>query len=99
MKNFIMVAVAGVLCAGCAANAKSWNRPNSTAAQIEADQKICAYEAQLSIGPGQQTQVYGANMGGAIGAGIGDGIANAIRTNQLELMCMEARGYRLTEAK
>jgi hypothetical protein len=98
MKNFIIVAVACALCAGCGANAKLWKRPGSTAAQVEADQKICAYEAQLGIGPGQHTQA-GIGMGANIGAGIGDGIADAIRTNQLELMCMEARGYRLTEAK
>lgn len=86
-----LVAICSAL-AGCA-TANQWTRPGASAAQAEADLKVCRYQAELGIGSGQQTQVYGANMGAAIGTGISDGIADAIRVNRLQSLCMEAGGY------
>lgn len=91
---FIMIAMVILASlAGCA-TANQWTRAGTSAAQAEADMKICEYEANLGIGAGQHTQVYTGGMGAAIGAGIGDGIADAIRIAQLRSLCLEARGYR-----
>ena len=91
-RTIIFAATVSLLCAGCSAT--TWKRPSTSAAQAEADFKICDYEANLGLGAGQHTPVYGASMGGAIGSGIGDGIADGLRIVRLRQLCMEARGYR-----
>jgi hypothetical protein len=94
MRNLIVIALAGALCAGCSATASTWKRAGGSAAQVDADLRICEYEAELGLGQGQETHVYGGGMGAAIGAGIGDGIANGLRIARLRSLCMQARGYR-----
>jgi len=84
MRSFCIVALA--LCvAGCVTQKVVWDKPGATPASFELDKNQCIYEATL----GTPTATYTPSVGAAIAQGIAEGM----RQNQLQTLCMKARGY------
>jgi hypothetical protein len=86
------VILAVVLLSGCAAPTV-WTRPGAVSSDFERDRAQCQYEgaaATANYNTGPTARSYG----GAVGQGIGEGIAIAMRRNELFTLCMQARGYR-----
>ena len=88
MRSLILVVA---LLSGCAQTA--WVRPpGGPAFNLGQDSAQCEYEsfaATASYGSGPTART----VGGAIGQGFGEGIAIALRRNELFALCMRARGY------
>jgi hypothetical protein len=87
MRSLIFVVA---LTAGCAQTV--WVRPGYGESDFQRDAAQCQYEgaaatANYNTGPTART------TGGAIGQGFGEGIAIALRRNELFALCMRARGY------
>lgn len=81
----IAVLACVLVCTGCARNDVRWVRAGATAMDFNADKAACEYEAQLAT-PGSYS---GRGMGNAIADGISDGM----RIGNLQVLCMQARGW------
>jgi hypothetical protein len=84
MKTLALV-VAGLLMVGCASN-KAYYNPKKTHDEAQRDWNDCRYDA---------TKFGYVPMWGA--TGVGPGVEQAIRENDIMKQCMDSKGYYLVE--
>ena len=81
MRKTILALVAATLCAVLVGCGGKWTKPGATQADFDRDWAACDYEA-AKYG-------YGPMWGTGVGAGIEDGL----RQNELRTKCMRAKGW------
>ena len=96
-KGLVLMALLTLCLAGCAAG-RVWDRPNLTAEEANYDVAQCKY-AMTVYGYVPASYYRPGNVGQAIGAGMADGVAQAMREMEIFNACMRARGYQLVTRK
>ncbi|MFZ0930455.1 MAG: PDZ domain-containing protein [Syntrophobacteraceae bacterium] len=91
MNKGVVILMIGLGMCGCATTNMVWDRPGEhyTQADFERDRAQCRYEVEMNLQPTPYN-----STGGAVGAGIIDGV----RTAELTRLCMEAKGWRMVNA-
>lgn len=77
---FILAFILG----GCMTNKTVWEKPGGTQVGFDMDKQQCIYEARMAT-PATPMTGYG--------SGFADLFAEQLRKNELETLCMKARGY------
>ena len=80
----LCIALLAPILAGCVTQQAVWDKPGGTQVAFDQDKAQCIYEAKL----GTPSMPYH-GMSGAISTGIEEGMRQA----ELEVLCMQARGY------
>lgn len=88
-----LIQLAGIafalLLSGCSTH---FVKPGASSTDFEQDKRECEYEA-LKYGYVQSTYHGGGGYGSAIGAGIGEGIAQAMRNREIMMKCLQIKGW------
>jgi len=77
---------------GCAPS-YYWARADTGQAGYDSDMARCQYEAASSTATYGSSAPVERTLGGAIGQGLGLGIGQAMAQNNLNVLCMRAKGY------